>query len=379
MVGNNKIVLLINGMRVNPPGGEELMIRSDVSVRFAEQIEIIYGPGSTLYGQDAISAVINIKTRSPGDVTVEVLGGYGLYDTKEGYASFARTFFEQSDLPVSVTGYVAARDCRPERLPRRSTRDWWQKYDTYLRTHRPRRRPRSAATSASTPSRGWSRSTPRCRPGSGTARAAARRAAARAARCPVLFFVPEARWRDRSLVVEGQHALHLRRSVALHSILTFNRYEVEPESRYVFPNGMGGLFLGDFKYAIGTSASVEEKLDVRSAQPHPADVRARWPPTTTSSPSPRSRAGPTPDRTSSPRREPDLLHARPTIPTSRVEINRAVDLQYQQSGAYAEGAHNFNQHLRAIAGVRVGRQHPLRRHPRQPARRPDRAAASAGG
>src|SRR6266566_9562423 len=26
IVGNNKIVLLINGMRVNPPGGEELMI-----------------------------------------------------------------------------------------------------------------------------------------------------------------------------------------------------------------------------------------------------------------------------------------------------------------------------------------------------------------
>ena len=84
MVGNNKIVLLINGMRVNPPGGEELMIRNDVSVRFAEQIEIIYGPGSTLYGQDAISAVINIKTRRPGDARTEVLGGYGLNDSQGG-------------------------------------------------------------------------------------------------------------------------------------------------------------------------------------------------------------------------------------------------------------------------------------------------------
>ena len=110
VVGNNKIVLLINGMRVNPPGGEELMIRSDVSVRFADQIEIIYGPGSTLYGQDAISAVINIKTRRPGDATVEVMSGYGLYDTKEAYASFARTFFRKSDLPVSVTAYAAGRD-----------------------------------------------------------------------------------------------------------------------------------------------------------------------------------------------------------------------------------------------------------------------------
>ena len=79
----------------------------------------------------------------------------------------------------------------------------------------------------------------------------------------MLFFVPEARWRDRSLVVEGQHALPFSDSVALHSILTFNRYEIDPDSRYVFPNGMGGLFLDDFKYAIGTSASLEEKLDIR--------------------------------------------------------------------------------------------------------------------
>ena len=33
----NKIILLVNGMRVNPPGGEELMIRGDISVRGAEQ------------------------------------------------------------------------------------------------------------------------------------------------------------------------------------------------------------------------------------------------------------------------------------------------------------------------------------------------------
>src|SRR5438105_10185267 len=65
ITGNNKIVVLVNGMRVNPPGGEYFPFRSDFSVREAEQIEVIYGSGSTLYGQDAISAVINIKTKTP--------------------------------------------------------------------------------------------------------------------------------------------------------------------------------------------------------------------------------------------------------------------------------------------------------------------------
>ena len=43
ITGNNKIVVLVNGMRVNPPGGEYFPIRNDFSVRNAEQIEVIYG------------------------------------------------------------------------------------------------------------------------------------------------------------------------------------------------------------------------------------------------------------------------------------------------------------------------------------------------
>lgn len=44
--GNNAIVLLVNGMRVNPPGDEELMLRRDISVRGADRVEVRYGPGS---------------------------------------------------------------------------------------------------------------------------------------------------------------------------------------------------------------------------------------------------------------------------------------------------------------------------------------------
>jgi outer membrane cobalamin receptor len=62
--GNNKVIVMVNGMRVNPPGGEYYPLRTDFSVREVEQIEVIYGPGSTLYGQDAIAAVINVITRS---------------------------------------------------------------------------------------------------------------------------------------------------------------------------------------------------------------------------------------------------------------------------------------------------------------------------
>ena len=351
VVGNNKIVLLVNGMRVNPPGGEELMIRSDTSVRFADQIEVIYGPGSTLYGQDAISAVINIKTRSPGDVMVEALGGYGLDDTKEWYGSFSHTFLKQSDLPISVSGYVAGRDADLTDF-REDYPAWWQKYDTYLgpinRAGPPTRgdfglnafvRLESKHTSL----QAWFRESERSSSeGSGEG-----------GNMPVLFFVPEARWRDRSLVIEGQHALAFSDSVALHSILTFNRYEVDPDSRYVFPDGTGALFLDDFKYAIGTSASVEEKLDIRlggRARLVVGAVATNYdiiPKTTV----PEGGADPGGDIIT--QAKTISYYTVPNDPMSLVEINRTHNLQYQQAGAYAEGAYNFNQYLRAIAGARV--------------------------
>jgi outer membrane cobalamin receptor len=350
VVGNNKIVLLINGMRVNPPGGEELMIRSDISVRFADQIEIIYGPGSTLYGQDAISAVINIKTRRPGDATVEVLGGSGLYGTKEGSASLARTFFAQSELPVSLTAYVSGRQSDLSNF-RQEFPQWWQKYDNYLkpimRDGPPERgdfgvngfvRLESKYTSL----QAWYRESARSSSeGSGEGGAS-----------PVLFFVPEARWRDRALVVEGQNALSFSERVTLHSFLTYNRYEVDPESRYVFPNGMGGLFLSDYKYAIGTSASLEEKLEVQINDTSRLMVGAV---ATNYDVVPKTSVPGGTDPAA------DVVTQAGTLsyfteannPKSQVIINRTADLQYQQVGGYAEAAHNFNEHLRAIAGVRV--------------------------
>ncbi len=363
VVGNNKIVLLINGMRVNPPGGEELMVRSDISVRFADQIEIIYGPGSTLYGQDAISAVINIKTRTPGDATVELLGGYGLNDSREGYASLAHTFFRSSDLPVSATAYVAARSSRLSDF-RRDFPLWWQKYDDYLspigRAGSPVRGDLGVNAfvrleSRQTSLQAWYRESARSSSeGSGEG-----------GPMPVLYFVPEARWQDRSIVVEGQSTLSFAAAVNLHSSLTFNHYELDPRSRYVFPDGGGGLFLNDYKYAVGSSAILEEKLDLNLS----ASTRLML----------GAVAGlfdvvPKASVPGGARTTGDVVQQAGTLsyyteannPASSVQIPRAVDLKYQQLGAYIEAAHDFNEHLRAIAGVRADRTTRFRAVPVSP-------------
>jgi len=351
VVGNNKIVLLINGMRVNPPGGEELMIRNDISVRAAEQIEVIYGPGSTLYGQDAISAVINIKTKKPGDKKAELLGAYGMYRSAEGFAWFGTNIAEQSESPIAVTGYFGYRRSDLSNL-KKEYPAWYTNYQTHLVMfgRDPNADPvrgdlgyngflRIEAKNASV--QAWFRESQRSSTeGSGEG-----------GKNPVLYWTEEAKWRDRSLVVEGQHALALASNVALHSIFTFNRYEVDPKSRYVFPLG-NDLYFHDFKYGLGTTESIEEKVDWEiSNRTHVTvgGVAANYDVIAKAS----VLDGADPDRGIVSQAGVLTYYTRPNDPTSAVNIPRAEDLHYKQFGAYVEGSHRFTEHLRALAGVRA--------------------------
>jgi outer membrane receptor protein involved in Fe transport len=132
IVGNNKIVVLVNGMRVNPPGGENFPFRSDFSVRNAEQIEVIYGSGSTLYGRDAVSAVINIITKKPveGSSGEAGLAG-GLHNEREAWGSFGG-ILDKAGL-VRLTGIIQFHNSDLTRLDKEYP-GWWQNYRDVAQT-----------------------------------------------------------------------------------------------------------------------------------------------------------------------------------------------------------------------------------------------------
>ena len=61
--GTEKILVLLDGVNIGTPSGEALPVMENYPVHFAEQIEILYGPASALYGADAVSGIVNIITR----------------------------------------------------------------------------------------------------------------------------------------------------------------------------------------------------------------------------------------------------------------------------------------------------------------------------
>lgn len=84
--GNHTLVL-VDGIEANQAGDGEFDF-ANLGVEEIEQIEVLRGPQSGLYGSGAIGGVINIRTRSgKGPLTFTARGEAGSFRTKDGTVS----------------------------------------------------------------------------------------------------------------------------------------------------------------------------------------------------------------------------------------------------------------------------------------------------
>ncbi len=102
------VLVLVDGMRLNSVdmSGPNL---GGLSLAQIERIEILRGPGSVLYGNNAVGGVINIITKSARDKPPSLNAAltHGSFNTTTGWADFAvsREFFS-----LSATAQVADSD-----------------------------------------------------------------------------------------------------------------------------------------------------------------------------------------------------------------------------------------------------------------------------
>jgi outer membrane receptor for ferrienterochelin and colicins len=103
---NSRVLLLVNGHRVNDNvfGQAEIGAEFGIDPALFERVEIIRGPASSLYGNSAVFAVVNVITKSGAalggaSLTVEA----GTLGTQLTRASFGRRFASGLDVAVSGT------------------------------------------------------------------------------------------------------------------------------------------------------------------------------------------------------------------------------------------------------------------------------------
>jgi len=79
--GSEKLVILLDGVAISSPSGEAMPIMENYPVHLAEQIEIVFGPASALYGANAVSGIVNIisKKNTADDIRVEASSLTGTY------------------------------------------------------------------------------------------------------------------------------------------------------------------------------------------------------------------------------------------------------------------------------------------------------------
>lgn len=105
VTGNNKFVVLQDGIRISGPTGEtDLQVSENYPLYMAKQVEILSGPASALYGADAFTGVINIITQTPTEEGM-VRGSFagGSFETYQ-LAVFAAKRFS-SAVAVSLGGH----------------------------------------------------------------------------------------------------------------------------------------------------------------------------------------------------------------------------------------------------------------------------------
>ena len=118
---NDKFLLLVDGIEENDLNSDNAVFNRQIALSNIKQIEVIYGPSSTMYGANAFSAVINIITKDAlfkedKKFSADIQTNFGTWDTnfvdatvsrklKEGYLTVTGRLFQSSEMDLTDNGY----------------------------------------------------------------------------------------------------------------------------------------------------------------------------------------------------------------------------------------------------------------------------------
>ncbi|UCD50346.1 MAG: TonB-dependent receptor [Phycisphaerales bacterium] len=105
---DTRILLLVDGHRTNENIGDSPAFGTHflLDVDLIERVEIIRGPGSSLYGSNAFLGVINVITKTGGRIGgLELSGAVASFDTTKGRITYGETFDNGLEVLASATRY----------------------------------------------------------------------------------------------------------------------------------------------------------------------------------------------------------------------------------------------------------------------------------
>ena len=103
-----RTLLLLDGHRMNDPLYDTAAIGTEfiLDVDLIERVEVIRGPGSALYGNNAFFAVVNVITKRAARLeNVEISAEAGTYDTYKGRLTYGARTSQGTEVVASASGF----------------------------------------------------------------------------------------------------------------------------------------------------------------------------------------------------------------------------------------------------------------------------------
>jgi outer membrane receptor for ferrienterochelin and colicins len=112
ITGNDRFLVLINGHKLNPASGTFISIGNSISIKYADRVEIIYGPASAVYGADAFSGIVNIVFEETSiarkDIQISAYSDYGSMNSLD--AGFEGQFRLNKNLSFNLNARIYKSD-----------------------------------------------------------------------------------------------------------------------------------------------------------------------------------------------------------------------------------------------------------------------------
>lgn len=105
---NSRILLMVDGYRLNDPVYDQAFIGTEfpLDVDLIERVEIVRGPGSSIYGSNAFFAVVNVFTRHGRDFDgAEVSGELASFGVDKERLSYGKRYENGAELLLSASRY----------------------------------------------------------------------------------------------------------------------------------------------------------------------------------------------------------------------------------------------------------------------------------
>lgn len=254
-LGNNKFLILQDGVRIDSPSGELIPVAENYPLHHVEQVEVLYGPAAALYGADAFAGVINLITRNPADhagarLNMSLGGdGYRYYSAQLAHQFPHEVNFSlaahvhQSDTPDLAAAYpdayapVDAVTFGGDVVVPAAQRE---AYNAAVKSH--------SINALVTVGEAWR---------FGFNRSFFRSQTSTGVRPSKAIFAEEAHWNTLLNTFYGEYKTDMTEKLHSETTLSYSTYEADPDSKFknIFVD-----FQDAYKYAEGSKFAVEQQF-----------------------------------------------------------------------------------------------------------------------